>query len=165
VTTGDADGNRGTAYHVNPEPKVGKVGLEWWWALCEDPDYQYMNMIILASERECNISWQWVFNSSSELWKIEYKDSDNNWVELVSGMDYWSGTRMFHSNKLVVDLVTEENVRFSMDGTDYDMSGIALNADDCGVEGYWETQFGLYTGENSSKSMYFDTVILTQNEP
>ena len=163
LITGDATGNYEYILHYHPEPKLSKVGIEWWWTLTEGADEQYMYWVLKVAGKTCTVKLRFLY--ADELWSIEYANDAGGWTELAAGLDYRTGSTMFHANKLVADLVDEQYVRLSIDGTDYDMSDIPIYTDTGETQGWMSVQIGIVTAGDSNLSMWVDSVILTQNEP
>lgn len=95
---------------------------------------------------------------------FEYYDSGGSWVDLDAATPLYSSNKVFHTMKLVFDLVEMEYTRAALNDEWYAMPGIAGEA--AATTGYKTVLVLVYvysdTGENGVA--YIDDVILTQNE-
>lgn len=99
---------------------------------------------------------------------IDYQDDATGWKPLLSGFKLKRDGTTWHHAKMVVDYdpLVEGYARFLLDNNEYNMTGISLWNFGAVVSPYLVTQFNnVYAGGVLLPVVYFDNLILTQNEP
>jgi hypothetical protein len=96
---------------------------------------------------------------------LEYDDSTGNPVTFATNVRLLSGPTTFHSGKLVVDGANREYVRFLLNASAYDLSGIAARAIASSVAPRLEVGACHIGAVPWNAQLWLDSVIVTQNEP
>lgn len=86
-------------------------------------------------------------------------------VSLSTSVQFADSIYLFHTFKLVVDLVTGKYVRLIMDETEWDLSAYTLIGDDADGDAWMYSDFRVATKAAVAASCYVDDAIVTQNEP
>lgn len=161
LKTGDAVNNLATIIHLGPPPVKSKVGLEVSFTVDDDLNYIYFRMLCYdgTNIHEINIRYD-PANTT-----LAYRDSAGDWQNITTTLHLQEGSSMFHTIKIVVDLVNEEYCYIILDNINYDLSGIAyrLTGSEAAPSLYIDVR--AYAGVDDNVSVYIDDVIITQNEP
>lgn len=98
---------------------------------------------------------------------IRYFKGGVLWTELVTDIEFRADGRAWHHFKLVVDYVTDEFVRLLLDNIEYSMAGLPLFVTaPFPADPYLHTLVEqVYAGGVATPTLFFDNIILTQNEP
>jgi hypothetical protein len=97
--------------------------------------------------------------------EILYYNSDYVLTKLADLPDLQHDHGAYHAVKLVVDFESDEYVRFFLDRTEYDMSGLGLYSGAYAENAQVQTLLYLYGRSGQNDYCQIDDVIFTQNEP
>ena len=117
----------------------------------------------------------WIYdgvNYHSAEWRYDrvnnrllFLNSDGNFEEKAAGIGLPSTYNEFWPSKLVIDSETMRYVRGLFAGVEYDLSGESMYEDLSGVRPSVHISLEINTPVNFAAGVFFDNVILTQNEP
>lgn len=97
---------------------------------------------------------------------IDYVNDGTGFKQFVAGVDIKYDGLTWHHVKLVVDYSTSEYVRLLIDNIEYSMAGLGIWDFGVVTAPYLSTTLHQqYAGGVALATVYFDNVILTQNEP
>jgi hypothetical protein len=161
VITGNATNNYAVITHYEPYPVLSKLGLEFSLLTNVDKATLYAYFIIQTGTHVHNSGIKYDFDD--DTW--QYHNSAGSWVDLAMPAVLGSSLYLFHTIKLVIDPLTQRYVRLIVDDTSYDMSSLAYRYIATVNIPLVYIQLWLWTQEAAAKTIYFDDVILTQNEP
>jgi len=148
-------------YRDFPYPEVGKIGAEISFTIDNDLDFFQLGLQFWTETKYTNSLLRYLPSEKA----LYYADSDGVIKVLLSNVNLFATTPLFHTLKLVVDIKTDKYVRALLDSYYVDMSDIACR-----------TTTGVYTKDMNSQivamgkaglniTIYIDDFILTQNEP
>jgi len=140
--------------------KAGKIGLE-------------VNNTINANTKEFRLALRYYDGADQHYGYVAY-DHDNSKfkylttgqveTDLVTGVSLRTTNTPWHTLKMVIDTNTNKYVRFIYNNTEVDMSTLdmftAASADDAMLQFYFQHE----SDHASTKRVFIDSVILTQNE-
>lgn len=141
-------------------PVVGKIGIECSFTV--DAATDYVLMIMRHYDGSGYKSGGLRYDRANT--KIEYKNSANNWVDLITSYELNTTTAQFNTWKLVLDLTNSEYERALINDKEEDMEGIALYDTGTGGTEHLYVNIRHDSAHADTKVVYIDNVILTQNE-
>ncbi len=162
LLTGGSDGAHSAAIrHQEPFPVVGSFGLECSFGLGGDISAFRIQMTLYdgSQSHDAYVQWSDIANT------LSYLDAAGGVTIFASGVDLLLGDPVFHTAKLVYNLTTARYVRFLLDSSEYDLSGIAGLDAAAATLPYLQIRLTLLSRNGSNDTCYVDDVILTQNEP
>jgi len=92
-----------------------------------------------------------------------YRNSGGVYVPLEGTVTTYDD--VFNVMKLVIDFTKDEYVRFIINNTAFDMSGIAIQSFGSPVPPYLYMSFAITNNSDNVSTAYVDSAIITQNEP
>lgn len=161
LTSGSTGGASASIYEYLPYREAGRFGLEAHFTV----DNNLLKLL-----------FRLVFFSGTErrYFLVEYRpaqtelrvqSSNGAYVTIADDVSLRTSAGLFHAAKLVVDAPENEYVRFLLDNTEYDLSGIASNETADTAQPYLDVFIGAEGIAGTNAVVYVDDVIVTQNEP
>lgn len=138
-----------------------KIGFEFSWTFFINID----RMSIILKRRTGTESIEYSVRYDQVNEKLEYRGSDDEWHDIATGRLCTVRLDAFNTWKLVADFEEEEFVRFILNETEYDLSGIAPFREPDASVPHTLIQGILKSRETFNDVAYIHDVILTQNEP
>ena len=161
LLAGPAVGRAAAAKHTSPLPVSTKVGFEASFTVDSDIDYiSFQQTYQDALQYAAKINYDETGTGS-----LYYYDSANNPQLIVAGLGLLGSTYVFHTIKLVIDIVNNEYVRLILDNTEYDLSSLGIYAAGALGGAQWFQNIKVFSGAVAGTTSYIDSVIVTQNEP
>jgi len=159
LTAGDAATNHAQMATSLPYPVLSKIGMEisftynagfgeylWTFRLYDGSDYY-----------EGRVRFTW----STLAWEI---DDHGTWRLLKTG-SLTQATYLYHTIKIVLDFTTKKYVRVILNEVEYDVSAYSLATDDSIASAQLRAEIRVTNRSAENMSAYFDSFIVTQNEP
>jgi hypothetical protein len=142
-------------------PEVGKIGAEISFTINNNLDFFQLGLQFWTETKYTNSLLRYLPSEKA----LYYVDSNNVQRVILSNVNLFAVTPLFHTLKLVVDIKTDKYIRVLLDSYYVDMSEIAC-----------PTYTGVYTKDFDCQitamgkaglniAIYVDDFILTQNEP
>ena len=160
--TGATSGSRSGPYYSHSDFHTDtKMGIQTTFATADD----VWGIILAISYYVSTAHYIWSIRLKSDG-TVQYGDSTGNWQDVTPTMEYEQDDYNFATVKVVGDLSTKKYVRAVLFNQEYDLSGF-----DCystvvpSTNPYLYTSFAIETLENVAKTAYFDSYVLTENEP
>ena len=97
--------------------------------------------------------------------QLEYKNAAGSWIAFETDLNLSKSEDLFHTAKLVVNMKTQKYVRFLLDDNEWDTSAYSYYTVDSSIRPYMRIWLSNIAVDNSQPTIYFDNVIVTQNEP
>jgi len=163
MTTGPDNYNQAYVGTLLAYPVLSKMGFEVAW---NRSDAGKLWRIIFEFELyDGDDYWMADVAWSNETKKWLYRRQNADFVDLVTGVDYYEGDFPFNHAKLVVDWVKKEYVRLIANDQVYDMTGLGLYSVPNDTPGYLFAVTRTKCAESGAAVNYIDGIIITQNEP
>lgn len=159
-TLGDADGNLSYAEALLPLPRDTGLGLEASWALNSAAEYV-----------SCHFDW---FDGTN--WKragIRYDIEDeelqvctdlNVWTAFATGIDLREDSEMFHTMKVVVDLINNAYIRAIVNHVEYSLSAYTPYVTASATSPQLRPILEAANAAAGNRNVWVDDVIITRNE-
>lgn len=161
VITGNVTNNYADIIHREPYPVLSRLGLEYSLLTTEDKAVLYFILYIYTGTYQHSAGIR--YNLETHTW--QYRNSSGIWTTLPSTARLTQSIYLFHTVKLVIDPDTLKYVRFIADNVAYDMSALSYRHVTDPSDPLIYIDLAFYPTEDVSKTIYYDDVILTQNEP
>jgi len=97
--------------------------------------------------------------------ELKYYDKDEGYVVFASGIQLANYAHLFHHLKTVIDVENKKPLRFLLDREEYSLNEFTMASYGGANAKYLEADITVTTLDETSKIMYLDNFILTQNEP
>lgn len=161
LTAGSDGSAAAKIYRIFPYPTLTKFGLEASWY--PGTNVKYADIVLARTdgtdEHQAYVRYD---DTASE---IQIKDENGDFVTIVESLDLTPTYASFHTFKVVGDFDNDLYLRLIVNSTAYDLSDYALyvfaNADPPGLR----VDLKLWGVAATNGYMYYDDIILTQNEP
>lgn len=161
VITGDSENDYAHIIHREPYPVLSKMGLEYSLLTAETTAVLYFIYDIYTGTYRHSAKIK--LELATHSWY--YGNSSGLWVALPTTAKLTQSSYTFHTVKLVIDTTTRKYVRLIGDNVSYDMSALSYRYVADATDPIIKVQLSFYPTEDASKTIYYDDVILTQNEP
>lgn len=161
VVTGDETNDYAHIIHREPYPVLSRLGLEFSLLTTEEKAVLYFIFTIYTGTYRHSAGIK--YDLETHAW--QYRTSAGPWAALPTTAKLTQSSYLFHTLKLVIDTTTHYYVRFIGDNVAYDMSALAYRYGADPTDPQIEIGLSFYPTEDASKTIYYDDVILTQNEP
>lgn len=143
-------------YHVE-----GPLGLEF--SMATDDGSYIMEVLWNLRGRSAGLRAGLRYQlAAGKLW---YYNSAGGWTLLDDDLWLYPGTRLFHPMKLVVDSLTRKYKRLIIEQHTYDLENIAAFPRAASTQTWMEIMLGDVGQAALHQYIWYDDVILTQNEP
>lgn len=143
-------------------PVSSRIGLEFAFL----PDTEAEDIILYIWAFDGSSRWQAVICIDLSDDEITYMNDAASEVVLATGVNVRQSGDTWHIAKLVIDLANDEYVRFRLDNVEYSMAGLGMYETASSVAPYLSLQlWNSKASPSATITVYFDNVILTQNEP
>lgn len=96
---------------------------------------------------------------------LSYRPAVGAYVTIATGVQLLTEDHVFHTMKLVVDLVAEEYVKVMLDDVTYSLAGVPLRKTSPGLAERFDLLIWNRGRDGIGDTVYVDRVIVTQNEP
>ncbi len=161
LTTG-SDGDRAALLQrQSPYPVLSKLGIEVSTNLVAAD--VWVEILIGTPPYPGNTVGRVRYNYGQD--RLEYQDSNGNWQLLASGLNPYVDPIHFHTFKLVIDLINKKYAYLIFDHLIYDLSSYTLAPNPFAVSLCLITNLYIQSIPAANYNVYFDAVIITQNEP
>lgn len=149
------------AYRIFPYPTLTNFGLEASWY--PGTSIKYVDIVLArtdgTNEHQAYVRYDDTVN------EVQIKDEDGNFETIVEDLDLTPTYASFNTFKVVGDFEDDLYLRLTVNSTAYDLSAYPLyvfaNADPPGLR----SDLKLWGIAAVNGYMYYDDIILTQNEP
>lgn len=159
VTTPAAVGGVLGIQHWEALAFAGKTG--WEIALMSEGELQYFELLVDILDGSRN--WRAYVRLDVVGQKWEYEDSGGSWQTIATGVVFTEAETLFNLTKLVIDVTEHEFVRLLFNADEWLLAGIAMR--DMGATSGVYTRFQPRVTADEALDYYFDTAIITLNEP
>ena len=161
LITGNATDDYAHIIHREPYPVLSKLGLEFSLLTAEEKAVLYFILDIYTGTYRHSAGIK--LELETHTWY--YRKSTGAWVALPTTAKLTQSSYTFHTVKLVIDTLTRYYMRFIGDNVSYDMSALNYRYVADNTDPLIKVQISFYPTEDASKTIYYDDVIITQNEP
>jgi hypothetical protein len=161
LTAGSDAGASALIAHNQTIPRLSRLGFEFSFSLGGAIASLSWELLLFDGTTTLSaiITWGDAANA------LTYRNSGGGGTVFATGVDLLAEATMFHTGKVVVDRAAGQYVRFVLDSTEYDLSGIAALTGASVVAPRLTVDVALLGNAGSNNTVYVDDVILTQNEP
>lgn len=148
-------------YRDVPYPALSNFGLEASWY----PGTGIKQVDMVLARTDGTNEHQLYVRYDDTVSKIQIKDENGDFVDIVTGLDLTPTYASFHTMKVVGDFTNDTFLRLIINSTEYDLSDYAAyvfaNADPKRMR----VDLKLWGVAETNGYVYFDDIILTYNEP
>lgn len=159
-TAGDTD-NRAYLEHFNPFNREGRLGLEASFSLAGDSAVIQIRFRVYSTIRSLEVGIR--YDPVNDT--LEYLNDTLGWTAFAEKPGLHRVFRLFHTCKIVVNTTKPLYERILLDDHLYDMKKIPTNDPGAAATSYVRMQLIAEALVAPVNYVYWDDVILTQNEP
>jgi len=154
-----ADWNTFRCYLTYPDPS--KMGMEVNMSFDDDVD----RIICMLDLFDLTGYWQARIQIHPDEEEIRIYDDHDMPHVIASNINPARYTYIFHSFKMICDMTTGKHVRVIFDGITYDTSDFTMRRLTGEYQPFLKPTFYVYSNTGTFGESYFDSVIITRNEP
>jgi len=161
VITDNITGSETHLIHREPYPALSRLGIEFSLLTTLDEAVLDLHFNIFTGTYAHIAAIKYDF--TTHTW--QYNNSLGLWADLPIPVRLIPSLYIFHTIKLVIDPETHHYKHFICNNVAYDMSALAYHYPADGRAPFIQIDINYYPTEDVSKTIYYDDIILTQNEP
>jgi len=161
LSTGGSTDDDASAFRNLPYPKLSKIGGEVSVSLGV-----YLKTILWmlrldsgTSILEAKVRW----TKATKTWACDA--SGAGWTDLAPITTLETSVVLFHTFKLVCDFPNQRYDKLVVNNTIFDLSALVIPSISPGDAPYLRPRLEITTPSNNAGVVYFDDIIITQNEP
>jgi len=142
-------------------PVLSRIGYEYHFTSHEKLGYIIFALQVMegGSRKLASVK----YTRATQLWQRFV--TDVGWVDLSPTMELEEGEYAYNTVKFVLDFVTNYQVSLIVNKTTYDLSSFPLRTRDWDYEDGMKAEITIRNNSAAAAIIYFDSVIITQNEP
>jgi len=161
ATTGETNEDEVSLTKWFASPVLSRIGCEYHFTSHEKLGYiAFANQIMPGTGR---YTGSVKYTRATKTW--QYYDATEGFTDLSPTMELEEGEYAYNAVKLVMDFTTNYYVSLIVNKTTYDLSSYPLRSLDWAYEPGMRPQITIQNNSAAAAIIYFDNVIITQNEP
>jgi len=161
ATTGDTNEDEVLLSKWFASPVLSRIGCEYHFI-----SHNKLGYIIFANQIMPGVGRKWgsvKYTRATQTW--QYYDVTLGWTDLSPTMELEEGEYTYNAVKLVLDFVTNYYVSLIVNKTTYDLSSYPLKPQAWLYEPGLRPTITIRNNSAAAAIVYFDSVVITQNEP
>lgn len=142
-------------------PPTERLGFEIAFTVSSETNFVFFYVYIYDGTELHQVGVRYTHSTGQLL----YHNHAGGWGLLASDVELIADDTLFHVLKFVVSIEDDEYVRIMLDGDSWNDLEYPLDVDEDPTRPSIEIRLWVYATDNSQPAHYFDSLILTQNEP
>lgn len=161
-TVASPEPNNSTRIEYNlPLPVLGKVGFEFWFSMM--PEIETLELHVQVWDGDYVMNFRVDYNPTTN--ELRIRNNVPAWVVLDTDADLFLTNDAMHCLKMVVDLEDAGYVRVILDDNRYEPIAEAATRNVSALFGRMHLLFTTRAIPTQTAVVFFDNLIVTQNEP